>query len=187
MMKSFGIAQTPGLDSLRHELAIATHDTSRVLILAKLCGGYKLIRPDSAFFYGSKALALARKIKFPKGEVATMRHLSVTHIAIGNDSKALQITLQALKIAEKHNFIDYKALLTGYLGGIYFNSGNYTRALSLLRESKVLFDSMQYFNASVRTLSEIGKTFLAFWTVLHEAPSNEISRKNKIICFAVVT
>ena len=110
MMKSFGIAQTPGKDRLRHELAIATHDTSRVLLLARLCGGYKLVRPDSALFYGSRALALARKINFPNGEVATMRRLSVTHRNLGNDSKELQIILQALKIAEKHNFIDHTAI-----------------------------------------------------------------------------
>jgi hypothetical protein len=42
---------------------------TRVLLIAYLANYYKADLPDSALFYGYKALALARQIKFPKGEV----------------------------------------------------------------------------------------------------------------------
>ena len=49
-----------------HNLDTTTQDTSRVLLIGELANYYKFYLPDSALFYGYKALALARQIKFPK-------------------------------------------------------------------------------------------------------------------------
>lgn len=40
------------IDSLKHELAIAKHDTSRVLIMVELCEMHRILNPDSAQMYG---------------------------------------------------------------------------------------------------------------------------------------
>lgn len=61
-----GLMQT---DSLKRQLLIAQPDTTLVLILAKLSEGYRGSKPDSAMFYGKRALTIARQIKFHKGEV----------------------------------------------------------------------------------------------------------------------
>lgn len=67
----FGIcySQQDRTDSIRIEFLKATSDTSRVMGLAQLSDYYKFNRPDSAIFYGNKALRLAREINFPKGEL----------------------------------------------------------------------------------------------------------------------
>ena len=116
--------------------------------------------PDSALFYGYKALALARQIKFPKGEVKALEIIIIAQLILGNDSKALQITLQGLKIAEKNNLINEKALLLTSLGYIYSGVKNYTKALDLFRESKALFDSLHNFTFSAFTANAIGETYL---------------------------
>src|SRR4030095_6395160 len=88
-----------------HGLDTARQDTTRVLLIAELVNYYKSDLPDSALFYGYKALALARQIKFPKGEVSALGYMSIALNTLGNDSKALETALQGLKIAEKNNFM----------------------------------------------------------------------------------
>ena len=63
------IEQAQHYEHIRHSLDTARQDTTRVLLMAELADYYKSNLPDSALFYGYKALALARQIKFPKGEV----------------------------------------------------------------------------------------------------------------------
>ncbi len=123
-------------ESILHDLDTARQDTSRVLLIAQLANYYKFSLPDSALFYGYKALALARQIKFPKGEAEALVYISIAQVTLGNDSKALQINLQGLKIAEKNNLINHKANFLSGLGLIYNGVKNHTRALDFFRESK---------------------------------------------------
>ena len=45
----FGFGQSlKTIDSLKHELAIAKNDTSRVLMIGELCGQYRVSKPDSS-------------------------------------------------------------------------------------------------------------------------------------------
>src|SRR6266496_4550492 len=106
-------------EDILHRLDTARQDTSRVLLIIELANYFKFYLPDSALFYGYKALALARQIKFPEGEVKALEYIVLTLTTLGNDSKALQMDLQGLKIAEKNNLIGEKAALLGQLGGIY--------------------------------------------------------------------
>ena len=92
-------------------LDTAKQDSSRVLLMAEFSNYYKLNRPDSAVIYGYRALTLARKIKFAKGELTALHTLIITQLNLGNDSKALQMCLQANKIAEQNNMSYYKALV----------------------------------------------------------------------------
>lgn len=121
-------------------LAIANEDTSRVLALAELGNYYKFQRPDSGLFYLNKALALARQIEFPRGQLQALLTIGITQIRLGNELKALQINRQATKIADENNMVFYKAVLKTQLGYIYIRSENYKEALSAFRESIRLCD-----------------------------------------------
>lgn len=147
-------------DSLRHELAIAEQDSSRVLILAQMTSNYQFNRPDSALFYGYRALALARQIKFPSGEVRAMASIGIAYEVLGNFSKSLQIKLEAIKIAEENNIVTGKAVLMAQLGDIYLQFKDYEKALNLFWEAKILFDSVHNFSFSVLSQTNIGKTYL---------------------------
>ena len=84
-----------------HGLDTAKQDTTRVLLMISLANYYKTDLPDSALFYGYKALALARQIKFPKGEVDALAFMSIALSILGNESKALQMALQSAKNCRK--------------------------------------------------------------------------------------
>src|SRR3954452_25354261 len=105
--------------NILHGLDTAKQDTTRVLLMIYLANYYKTDLPDSALFYGYKALALARQIKFPTGELDALAFMSITLSILGNESKALQMALQSLKIAEKNHL--EKAGCFELLGNTYSN------------------------------------------------------------------
>ena len=90
------------IDSLRHELSIGVQDTSRVLTMTGLANAYKFYKPDSSLYYAQQALALARQIKYPKGEFQALFMMGFTLGVVGNYTRALEIELKALRIAEKN-------------------------------------------------------------------------------------
>jgi two-component system NtrC family sensor kinase len=136
------VAQDANLINLRQALSIAKDDTSRVEAMNDLCNYYKLIKPDSALIYGYKALALARKIKFSKGEFHAIELMIITQDGLGNNSKALQLIFQADKIADRNNSKDEKATLMLHKGLVYQRSKDFKKALTLYKDAKKIFDSI---------------------------------------------
>ncbi len=158
-MQYNGIAQSPIIDSLKFELASAEDDTSRVWLLRKLIGAYRFNRPDSAIYYGMKAVTLARKINFIADEVAVMRFIAISHITLGNYSKAMQLDLEAIRLAEENGLLSEKIILLSHIGVIYLNSGDYSEALKYYRASASLADSARNHNWIARGLNNIGTTY----------------------------
>ena len=158
----FGVcfSQINRADSFRIEFSNATSDTSRVMGLAQLSDYYKFNRPDSSIFYGNKALRLAREINFPKGELMAYQPLVVTYIKLGNISKALQLNLQAIKIAERNNLKQELAGKLLLMGNVFSLSGNYRIALDYYRQSKTLADSIRYVAWSIMSEGLIGASYL---------------------------
>jgi two-component system NtrC family sensor kinase len=153
-------AESEWHENILHDLDTARQDTSRVLLIAELASYYKFHLPDSALFYAYKALALARQIKFPKGELAALRNIAVIQTVLGNDSRGLQIILLGLKIAEKNNLVNDRASFIGGLGIIYTGIKNYKKALDLLRESKALSDSLHDLAGSTASQNFIGQIYI---------------------------
>jgi signal transduction histidine kinase len=160
VIENNGLAQDPWKDTIDHKWSTVTHDTSRALLLAELGNYYKFKRPDSGLIYLHKALALARRIKFPKAEVKAMTNIGITHIALGNDAKALHVNLQATKIAEENNLPGDKMWLLGQFGIIYSRSKNYSKALSFFRESMTLSDSLGDFGFYAFAQGSMSGTYL---------------------------
>ncbi len=147
-------------DSLFNELAVAKQDTNRVWLLYWLTGTYRFNQPDSAIYYGMKGLKLAREINFPAGEVAAMRFLAISHISLGNYSKAMQIDLVAIRLAEENNLPSEKRILLAHLGDIYQNTGDYPEAMRYYKASVSLTDSAREYGWYIIILNDIGETYI---------------------------
>ena len=117
---NFGFAQNSTLmDSLRHELSIATNDTNRVHLMHRISRNYITNRPDSSIFYANKSLAIARKINSPELEVNALIIIGLSQINLGNDARALQINLKAIKIGENNDMLVRKPGILLQSGRIY--------------------------------------------------------------------
>ena len=135
IFQGISTAQNPSIDSLQYQLKISAEDTSLVNILNQLAGYHTFQRPDSGVYYGSKALALARRLQFRNGEINALRVLGISHRAFSNYSKALQIFLEGLRLAEKYEKINYQGEFQFNVGSMYILLGDYENGLVYVRAS----------------------------------------------------
>ncbi len=146
-------------DNILNALDTAKHDTSRILLTAELANYYKFNFPDSAIHYGYKALEWARKNKYAKGEVKALTYILFTHATLGNDAKALQVCLQALKTAENNHLLNDKAYLLSLQGYTYSLMNRYEEAFDAIIKSKSLSDSLHDLRYSIIAGMRLTQTY----------------------------
>jgi two-component system NtrC family sensor kinase len=99
-----GLAQNSPADSLKHKLAIAKQDTTRLMLMDNLINYYSLTKPDSAFSYNTQALQLAQKIHSPYWDAFTFVTSGFLYRETGNLPKALELATNALRISKEGHF-----------------------------------------------------------------------------------
>ena len=147
---------------VQKQLSTAKTDSVIDMALSGMANYYKFNDFDSAFYYGYKALNLAQKINFTKGEANALAELGIAYGNLGNLTKALQLVLRSEKLADKNNLNYIKAECLFALGDSYSRIKDYKKALYYLKESKALFnllDEAQSKQFYVLTLSSIGLAY----------------------------
>ena len=147
------------IDSLKEQLVLARMDTSRTLIMCELASHYKYTHPDSALYFGQKALVLSRKINYPYGESYALANLGFAYEIMGNLPKAFEFHLKGLKVAEKTPRIDAKAFAIERNANIYRKTKNYTKALAYNHRAKKMYDSIQDIEMSIIQLHNICRIY----------------------------
>lgn len=148
-------------DSLTNELIYSKPDTNRVNILTQLTNRLKFRKPDLALNYGNQALVLARKLGYAKGETEVIDYLVLSYMTLGDDIKALQLTLHGIKVANNNNLDLVEGRLTNQLGYIYLTLGKYKEALTELQKAATIFDKLENCTFSAVTIRNIGRVYLA--------------------------
>jgi two-component system NtrC family sensor kinase len=147
-----GVGQNPRVDSLRRVLSQVRSDTSRVLMLAQLSQAYGFYSADSAGQVARRALELARKIQFRKGEGRALNSLAHNLRDNGEFPQALSYALQAVKIAQIHQDQQGEAQAVFNTGLIYSGLSQYKQALDAFREAEKSFRSISHEEGIVMTL-----------------------------------
>lgn len=137
-----GIAtQKAKVDSLTSALSHELSDSSRVDLLIELCNEYRTWQPDSAIFFGDKALILAGKINYSRGMAYGLTKVGTVHSGLGNFNKALAFQYRSLKKFEEINDQKGVAISLINIGSIYYYQNNhpkaidyYTRALNVSKK-----------------------------------------------------
>ena len=88
------------LNEIKQSLNSSISDKDRVLTLAAIVNEYSFTNFDSAYVYGNKALELARRIKYPSGEIKSMCVLGIALTRNGDMPKAIELELKALQLAQ---------------------------------------------------------------------------------------
>ncbi len=131
------------LDSLKRQLTLVRQDTGRVLIMTELCLRYRTRKPDSALFFGEKALKLAQQIHFPPGEIRALAEVGRVLVDIGNLPKSLEMQFKALQIAKTNQLNQQTILPLNYIGSVYYTLGDYPKALNYYRQSLKIAEMYQ--------------------------------------------
>ncbi|MGG9962202.1 ATP-binding protein [Ferruginibacter sp. SUN106] len=101
LLPAFAKAQSnqTKLDSLHHALLHAANDTIRMDVCANISDFYSESNRDSSIFYMDQSLAIAKKLKLKLNEAIYLDGNAYELMHLGNYSKSLQASLQAIKIA----------------------------------------------------------------------------------------
>jgi signal transduction histidine kinase/Tfp pilus assembly protein PilF len=122
-------------DSLRQRLQNATNDTSKVNVFVALARNYLSENTDSAFYYANKGKELSAKIGYLPGISASANTLGIIFMNLGNDGKAIEYFLLALRISEENE--DKSGMAKGYnnVGLIMSDQGMLDKALDYYLKS----------------------------------------------------
>ena len=126
-------------DSLKHELIIAKNDTSRVLIMAELANAYTGFNFDTVNLYGNKALELAQRIHFLRGEASALNALGFGIQIQGDYPKSFEYLYRSLRISEEKNYVFETAVCYSFIGNAYWFLGDYSKAVDFTKKSQDLF------------------------------------------------
>ena len=149
-------AQTHEIDSLKQLLATTNEDTTKVLALAGLSFRTEIV--DSSLRWDYQGLALARKIKFTRGEAVCLNQLGNDFWNSSNYPKALDYYLQSLKINEKIGNLDGAAANYGNMANILAAQADYAAALTCLYKAVALHK--QTGSPKIRnTYSNLGRVY----------------------------
>ncbi len=161
LLLSIGYAQDrQAIDSLKHELAVARHDTNKVLIGMDLSVRYWGINPDSSLEYGHQSLALAQRIHYYYGESQLLRVLGNTYRILGDYAKALDLAFKGLQIAEKNQLTFAAIECLNNIGVFYNDLKDYSKAIDYFRRGLTLAVANQYLYKATQIEMNIGSLYM---------------------------
>ncbi len=117
------------IDSLTHQYSLCKTDTTKVQLLNQIAKNYWFINPDTAITLSSKALKIAKKNNYPKGEAACYNSIGACNLIRSNLPVALENFLKALSIGKSINDKSIMALQYQNIGVVYFDMKNFDDAL----------------------------------------------------------
>lgn len=136
------LGQGADIDSLNKLLAHTDQDTSRVLLLTELSGYYQFFNSDTALLLTDKALALARKVNFTKGEIEAISRQGEVRHHRGELPQALEAELTAIQLSRKYNYPEAEAQSLTFIATINLDLGEYRAALNYLFQAKKIYDNV---------------------------------------------
>jgi two-component system, NtrC family, sensor kinase len=126
---------------LLQELSLVKTDTGTIVLKSRLSEAYRSNNPDTSLILANQALSKAREIGFKKGEIMALNVLSVLHREKGDLPYALQMGLQALKIAENEQLIYQWIYSLIRVGNVYLNVGDISKALPYFEKADHLLEN----------------------------------------------
>jgi hypothetical protein len=115
-------------DSLERKLSKSKPDTNRVKILSELTFQYAYRNGELAMKYAQQGLALARALKFQKGEADCLRRSGIVLLDEGRCPDALNVFQQSLKISESIKDLFGIGAACGHIADLNLDQGDYSRA-----------------------------------------------------------
>jgi len=155
-----GTAQNVVTDSLKKCLADARDDSTRWYYTLQLSAAYHRVHFDTSKMYGEQSLALSGDFGKGSCKAQTLNTLGATHWAKGDHETALKYYFEALNISEPGGFKLLASTTLGNIGLVYSDRNDAPRALEYLQKSLVLKRSLRDTLGIVRTMNNLGRTFL---------------------------
>jgi tetratricopeptide (TPR) repeat protein len=133
---------------LLKELASATTDTARIILKCRLGEAYRSNKPDTSFILATEALSKSKELSFRKGEIHSKIVLCVMYREKGDLPYALELGLDAMRIAEKQNYPYGQIYAMIRVANIYISVRDVEKGMSYLNKAdellKTNYDDYQW-------------------------------------------
>ena len=132
-------AQSRVADSLIRLLSVEQVDTTRSLLLSRLSYTYMNNNPDTALILAREGYLLATRANYGPVESFSLNMLGNVFYSKGNNAKALEFYLKALKVSELLA-VDRVGLILANISIVYSSAGDYRKSLQYLFRAKEIME-----------------------------------------------
>lgn len=153
-------AQQNILDSLLLKLNKEKTDTGKALLYSTISREYLFTNLDSAYYYINKGISLSKKLNFSKGLCRNYVSFSSYLNQIGNQTKALEIGIEALKIAEENNEDFGRMMALGNLGVLYGYQSDFEKTIAYTKQTYELAKKNKTTNTIISSLINLAAGYL---------------------------
>lgn len=159
--------QSLKIKNLERSLSQANSDTGKLALLTKISLAYTDHNPIKSVHFAEEALLLSKKNHYKEAEMHSLNSLAFSLFVIGNYSRGLKTSLEALKLAQKLKNKRGQVMAYNIIGNIYRRQGAYKSAVTNLLLAQDICDADKSIpsNPIISTLGicylETGKTDLA--------------------------
>lgn len=152
-------AQSINIDSLKKELSVAKHDSTKFKILQALRVTYTFSYPDSALFYAEQQLQLARKLMDRKLEVVALDSKGWVLSVMGNYPDAMTYLLRALNLSEQIRYDEWTFRIYSHLTDTNIDQGNFDQAIQYGFKSLEIAEKTSEREYKLSALGHIGSIY----------------------------
>jgi methyl-accepting chemotaxis protein len=153
------IAFSQSTDSLETQIQQRQDDTTKVEMLTTVSNNLARVSPQKSLEYGMKALELAQKLEFRRGEALAVYSIANAQYRLGNYVPALEFAIKAQNLYEKLGEVKKIAQCLNRIGTIYKNQKQYDEAIKALNESLRLFQSIGDSLGMAAPTNNLGETY----------------------------
>ena len=139
---SSSITELTNLDSLEQSLATKKNDTSKAILLGKLCFLYAFNQPEKGLAHGQKGIQLSQMLGYQWGLAYSTQSLSMVLWSLGDYDNSLQHGLNALHLFEELKDQERIGFTYLILSNIYRETGDYKRALTNAQKGRSIYESL---------------------------------------------
>ena len=139
---SAALAQTPLIDSLINQLAIAREDTTKVKMLNHLAFAFYRINPDTTVELATAGLELARKLDFKWGEGVALQRIGLGHNSLGQADLAIDFYEQSLAVFRASGDSTSVSATLMNMGSSFYGQARFDDAVGVFQQALVIAEAV---------------------------------------------
>ncbi|NLR58091.1 hypothetical protein HGH93_08255 [Chitinophaga polysaccharea] len=166
-------------DSLQTALRLhPQNDTVKINLLNQLARNYFAQNANMATQYAVSAMQLSDSLHFTKGKIWALRNQALVENTRGNLDHQMQLTLNALKLAEQDNDSYTLGVLNNDVGNIFIELNSPRDALAYLKKSLEIKEKRREKSEIGKTLNNIGSAYITLQ--LHDSAMYYLEKAEQI-------
>lgn len=133
--------QSLKIKNLERSLSEANSDAGKLALLVKISSAYIDHNPIKSVHFAEEALIISKKNHYKEAEMRSLNSLVFSLFVVGNYSRGLKASLEALKLAQKLKNKRGQVMAYNTIGNIYRRQGAHKSAVTNLLLAKDICDA----------------------------------------------